>query len=174
MGFSVQLGDRDIGPGNGTQKAAHTLAPLLVLWYGDHLGNLPSCCPSPFDVPSYIELWLKTSANGSEVCQRARRNLKHGIRGAQGTVITADKLKRAIDHLQQAILCRRLDMWTWESANRAMAEYRASAEFVADNNGQPYHPNCKVANQASKIGSIIEINARSAFAQGGPVDGRTS
>ena len=47
-----------------------------------------------------------------------------------------------------------------------MALYRGSPEFVADNNGQPYHPQRKVTNRVDKISNMIEVHARSAFAQG--------
>ena len=169
LGFCVQLNGRDIGPGNGAAKAVHTLPALLVLWCADHLGNLPANCPSPFDVPSYLDLWQKKpGGNGSEVCQRSRHNLTHGTRGTQGTIITADQIRQAVLFLQEAILCRRLDMWAWEGANRAMAQYYDSPEFVADNNGQPYDPagKLKVTNRVDKIGSIIQEHARIAFSQG--------
>lgn len=84
---------------------------------------------------------------------------------------TADKLRQAVHFLQEAILCRRLDMWTWEAANRALAQYRSSLEFAADNDGQPYHLGCKVTSRVNRISSIIEGWARNAFALHGLTTG---
>ena len=73
-------------------------------------------------------------------------------------MIDSAAIQRAVTHLLEARYCRRLDMWTWEGANRAVAHYRKSAEFEADEKVSKGRPD--------KLAAIIAAHARSAFAQG--------
>jgi hypothetical protein len=142
----------DMGPGNGISRALHLPEACRVLWFADHLGNLPLSLPEIDEFPgTYLMLWQPGTSGISEVVQRAQKNLQTGL-------INADSIRKAISHLREAVYCRRLDMWAWEGANRAATQYQSSPEFQADSSFS--------AARAEKLTSIIKDWARQAFARG--------
>ena len=151
LGFCVKLNGADMGPGNGVKGAEHLPEALRVLWSGDDVGNLPVPCPEP---KSYLELWLK-GVSCSEVLRRARLHLK-----AAPPIISQKDVKQAMQHLLEAVYCRRLDMWVWEAVNRAVAAYKqpGSVEYQADSGLGP--------TRVKRMVEIVQKQAKSAFVQG--------
>ena len=52
----------------------------------------------------------------SKVLRRARLHLN-----ATPPIVTLQDVKQAMQHLLEALYCRRLTMWLWDAANRAVA-----------------------------------------------------
>jgi hypothetical protein len=152
----VQLNGTDIGPGNGikTSGREHTPEALSVLWFADDAGNLPpNSCPEP---KTYLDLWHKEAGcSESEVLRRARRSLK-----APMPLTSLDDVKKAVQHLKEAVYCRRLDMWVWAVASRAKARYQqpGSAGFESDKS-------CG-STRVKRILEIVAKHAKWAFLQG--------
>ena len=139
--FVVEMNGTDIQPGNGFEGHKHTEEACRVLW--DNRGGL-----------SYLQLWQL-----HEVLRRARQNLCAGI------ISRHDIRTKVVPHLRKAVDFRRLDMWVWDCAYKAVALYRASAEYSVDNN-QPYQPGKKPTQRGKTIENIIASNARLAFSRG--------
>ncbi len=123
IGFTVQMNGCDIGPGNGVKGSQHLPTAMRTLWHVN--GESPPCpfCRTPSETPRYSDIWWDSHVGVSEVVQRASANLKAKLIGAPA-------LATAKDHLREAVYCRKMDIWKFEMALRAILKLAVAGSIT--------------------------------------------
>jgi hypothetical protein len=129
LGFTVQIDGKDIGPGNGcTEDGMHDETSRLCLYE-----IAPPCCLTPID--TYSNLWSSQVFN-QKLLSVANEKL--------------EDLKKVIDHVAEAVYCRKFDILQYAFAERAAHAYRVAC----------------VENEALQALDDVSFHVRTAICEG--------